>query len=137
MGKQHLGHILWTDLTVPNAVEVREFYEAVVGWSFSEVEMGGYSDFMMMGSSDRPTPNQDQASVVAGICHSQGPNAEMPAQWINYFGVEDLDASCSKVVELKGKILGETRSYGNSRYCVIEDPAGAVCGLFEKADEPG
>lgn len=126
-----VGHILWTDLTVPNAVAVREFYEAVIGWTFSEIEMDGYSDFVMIAPGDRPKPTQEQASVATGICHRQGPNADIPPQWLNYFGVADLDASRAKVTELGGKVIGDTRHHGESRFCVIEDPAGAVCGIFE------
>ncbi len=127
----NVGHVLWTDLTVPNADEVRKFYEAVVGWRSSDVSMGDYSDYMMMTTGERPTPPAEQSSVVAGICHAQGPNAGMPAQWMNYFGVADLDASRGKVTELGGKLVGDVRTHGASRFCVIEDPAGAVCGLFE------
>ncbi len=131
MSGTNVGHILWTDLTVPNADEVRAFYEAVVGWTSSEVSMGDYSDYMMMAPGDRLVPPTGQDKVAAGICHTKGPNADMPAQWMNYFGVADLDASRGKVEELGGKLIGEVRSHGASRFCVIQDPAGATCGLFE------
>jgi predicted enzyme related to lactoylglutathione lyase len=62
-----IGAISWTDLTVPNAVEVKEFYEAVVGWTHLPSEMGGYQDFCM----DKPGDGQ----TVAGICHARGENA--------------------------------------------------------------
>ena len=135
MKAQNVGHILWSDLTVSNAEDVKEFYEAVVGWTSSDVEMGGYCDFMMASSDQRPQPSQEQARIVAGICHARGSNAGLPAQWLNYFGVADLDVSRAKVQELGGKLIGEIRTYGKSRYCVIEDPAGAVCGLFENVSD--
>lgn len=132
MSKHNEGHILWTDLTVPNADEVRAFYEAVMGWTSSEVSLGEYSDFMMMAPGYRPRPGAGEENVAAGICHARGVNAGMPAQWINYFGVADLDASRAKVEELGGKFVGQIRTHGASRFCIIADPAGAVCGLFEK-----
>ncbi len=131
MSGTNVGHILWTDLTVPNADEVRKFYEAVVGWTSSEVSMGDYSDFMMIASGDKPKSSDDHASVAVGICHASGPNTGIPAQWINYFGVADLDESRASVEKLGGKLVGEIRTHGPSRFCIIEDPAGAVCGLFE------
>lgn len=42
-----VGSISWTDLTVANAREVKNFYGEVVGWKSAPVEMGGYSDFNM------------------------------------------------------------------------------------------
>jgi len=131
MSGTNVGHVLWTDLTVPNADEVRQFYEAVIGWTSSEVSLGDYSDYVMMAPGDRPKPPTEQNPGVVGICHSRGVNADLPAQWLNYFGVADLDTSRGKVEELGGKLIGEIRSYGDSRFCVVEDPAGAVCGLFE------
>ena len=37
--KSSVGAITWTDLTVGNAVEIRDFYSRVVGWKHSAVEM--------------------------------------------------------------------------------------------------
>jgi predicted enzyme related to lactoylglutathione lyase len=124
------GTIGWFDLTVPNAVEVRDFYRAVTGWSFSEIPMGGYSDFCMS-----PAPS---AAPVAGICHARGTNADLPPQWFIYITVADLDASAARCFELSGKILvGPKDLGGHGRMCVIRDPAGAVATLFEPAKGPG
>lgn len=76
-----IGAISWADLTIANADEVREFYEAVVGWTNSPVEMGGYQDFCMNKAVDGET--------VAGICHARGENAGLPAQWLLYVNVEE------------------------------------------------
>ena len=46
--------------------------------------------------------------------------------------VADLDASLAQCVERGGKIVGSPRAMGpDSRYCVIQDPAGAVCVLYQ------
>jgi len=83
--KPEVGAIAWTDLTVKPAVEVRDFYAAVVGWKFSAVEMGGYSDFCMnQPADDKP---------VAGVCHARGENANLPAQWLIYINVPSLKRS--------------------------------------------
>jgi len=42
-----VGTIGWTDLTVSNAEEIRNFYSDVVGWTSDPVDMGGYNDFNM------------------------------------------------------------------------------------------
>jgi uncharacterized protein len=115
------GRIAWIDLTVPDAEAIRGFYNAVIGWTASEVDMGGYSDYCAH-------PAEGEAPV-AGICHARGANARLPAQLLVYITVEDLDASAARCVELGGKILDGPRAAGGGRFCVIRDPAGAVAAL--------
>lgn len=134
MSSNTIGHILWTDLTVPDAVAVRDFYKEVVGWTDQGLDMGGYEDFMMMAPAAPKAKSAEEAVTVAGICHARGANEGLPAQWLNYFGVADLDASRAAVERLGGKLRSDIRTYGKSRYCVIEDPAGAVCAIFEQRD---
>lgn len=118
------GMINWRDLTVQNAEQVRDFYSQVVGWKFELVSMGEYSDYIML------TP--DTKNQTAGICHALGTNSNIPPQWLIYINVADIEESISTCEKLGGKILTETKSYaGMGKYCIIKDPAGAVCALFE------
>ncbi len=123
MGKPASGTIGWIDLTVPDASRLRDFYTAVTGWSPSDVDMGGYSDFCML------TPDGD---AVAGVCHARGSNAEVPPVWLIYITVIDLDASVARCKESGGEIISGPKNFGGQgRYCVIRDPAGAVCALYQ------
>jgi hypothetical protein len=67
---------------------------------------------------------------VAGICHARGVNADLPAVWLPYLVVEDLDASLEAVRARGGEVLGEVRSMGDARWVVVRDPAGAVVALY-------
>jgi predicted enzyme related to lactoylglutathione lyase len=119
-----IGEITWADLTVEDATSTRDFYSKVVGWNVTDVEMGGYNDFCM----NEPTTGK----TVAGICHARGMNAKLPAAWLIYINVDDLDKSIAACLELGGEIISPARDYGGQgRYCVIRDPAGAVAALFE------
>jgi len=126
--KPGVGSVAWIDLTVPDAEEIRDFYAEIVGWKPEPVDMGGYSDFNMTD------PGSGQP--VVGVCHARGGNAYLPSQWLIYFMVADLDASLAQCVARGGKIVGSIRAMGpHSRYCVIEDPAGAVSVLFQGGGE--
>jgi hypothetical protein len=125
---RQIGAISWFDLTVADAVGIREFYRSVVGWDSTEVPMDGHSDFCMNDPADGRT--------LAGICHARGPNAVLPPQSLIYITVDDLDRSIARCIELGGATVGEPRSLGGQgRYCVIRDPAGAVAALFEPAGD--
>jgi uncharacterized protein len=128
MNKDSIGKITWADLTVKDAEALKSFYGKVVGWGTSPVDMDGYNDYCMN------IPQSDQA--VAGICHARGANAGLPPQWLIYITVDNLDLSMHNCVELGGTIVAGPKSMGNDRYCVIKDPAGAVCALFEPNHNP-
>jgi predicted enzyme related to lactoylglutathione lyase len=122
--KPEIGSITWCDLTVPNAEEVRDFYSKVVGWIPDPVSMGDYNDFSMIAP--------ESGKVAAGVCHTKGTNAKLPPQWLIYIAVEDIDKSAKQCEQLGGKIIVEPKNMsGYGRYCVIQDPAGAVCALFK------
>ena len=124
--QENIGVISWCDLTVENAEDVRDFYREVVGWETSPVAMGDYDDFCMN------PPKSDQPA--AGICHARGVNADLPAQWLIYITVADLDASIANCVKLGGKVIAGPKNMGDTgRYCIIQDPAGAVAALYEKS----
>jgi len=126
LNKHETGAITWTDLTVPNAEAVKTFYSQVVGWKTEAVSMGEYSDFNM----NLP----DSGKTVAGICHARGFNADLPAQWLVYINVANVEESAKRVAELGGKIISGPKDMGGyGRCCVIQDPAGAVAALFEPA----
>jgi predicted enzyme related to lactoylglutathione lyase len=117
-----IGTLAWRDLTVEDAKAVHGFYKNVVGWESQSVEMDGYSDFNMIAPGSGET--------VAGICHARGANAKLPAQWLMYIVVADIDASATACAEHGGKLLDGPRALGSGRFCVIQDPAGAVCALY-------
>jgi len=95
--KPEQGAITWIDLTVEDASNLRRFYSDVVGWVAEPVSMGEYDDFNMT------SPRTGHPMV--GICHATGGNAGLPAQWLIYINVANLDHSIALCEELGGAIL--------------------------------
>lgn len=120
------GEILWQDLTITNAIEVREFYREVVGWDCIPEDMGGYEDYHMIAPPKR--------NSVAGICHARGENADLPPVWLIYIVVENVEKSVQLCKEHGGEVLVEPRKMGMGKICVIRDPAGAICALYRPPD---
>jgi hypothetical protein len=122
--KPDIGKITWVDLTIPNAKKIKDFYTKTVGWKVQQLSMGDYDDYVMVS----PTSKEN----ISGICHKRGGNAEYPAQWLIYITVAGLTKSINTCKKLGGKIIVKPKVYaGMGKYCVIQDPAGAVCALFE------
>ncbi len=120
-----VGKIGWLDLTVEDAESVKSFYQAVAGWQPQAVAMDGYSDFNMC-VDDEP---------VAGICHARGGNAGIPARWMMYVTVTDIEAAMQQAEQRDGKIIHRiSNSDGNTTMAYVEDPAGAVFALYQSSD---
>ena len=84
--------------------------------------MGGYEDYSMLGPD---------GSGVAGVCHARGVNAAIPPQWLIYVEVPDLEESVANCIALGGSVVDGPRPAGDGEFCVIRDPAGAVCALIQ------
>ena len=116
------GSINWRDLTVADADGLCDFYEQVVGWQREPFDMGGYQDYCMKDAD---------GTVVAGICHAKGANEGVPPQWLPYITVTDIASSIESCKALGGKLLHGPRNAGGGDCAVIQDPRGAVVGLYQ------
>ncbi|MCW8108795.1 VOC family protein [Alteromonas ponticola] len=114
----------WCDITVEDAEALANFYKIVMGWSAEPYNMGDYDDYVMKDS---------KGNVVGGICHAKGANESYPTGWIQYFTVADLTKSLKEVLRSGGEQIGDVRSHGDAQFCVIKDPSGAYCALYQAA----
>ena len=122
--KLSIGDMAWLDLSVKNASQVKDFYQQVIGWKSDDISMGEYNDYALSS----PESNES----VAGICHAQGVNSDLPPAWLPYFLVESIDQAVAQVTENGGSLVTEIKSMGDDRYAVIKDPAGAACAIYQK-----
>ncbi len=122
--KQLIGRVNWIDLTVTDAALVKEFYRKVVGWRVEAVNVENHEDYVM---------NQaENGTAIAGICHKTGMLANYPSQWLIYITVENLERSVKLCEESGGKLIVGVTAIPNGKFVVIQDPAGAVCALYEE-----
>jgi predicted enzyme related to lactoylglutathione lyase len=128
MSNTEVGTFAWFDLTVPNAQAISAFYTSVVGWQTNTASMGEYDDYSMQ--------TLDSKTDVAGVCHTKGVNQDLPAQWLMYIKLSDLDASIVQVVKLNGSDLTPIRKFSDTSHsAVIKDPAGAVCAIYADIEQ--
>ncbi len=132
----NIGDMAWMDLSVPNAEQVKDFYQKILGWESEVISMScddeSYVDFAM-NSHDSKTPEETSSnSFVTGICHAKGSNTEMPAVWLPYFLVADIEVAVTIVQAEGGQLITKIRPMGDDKFVVIKDPAGAQCALYQK-----
>jgi hypothetical protein len=48
-----------------------------------------------------------------------------------YFVVADVEAAAAAARAQGGEVLAGPRALGGGRMCVVRDPAGAVCALYQ------
>lgn len=121
--KTPAGTIGWIDLTADNATELRSFYHDVIGWHSEAVTVEDHEDFVVGPHGGQP---------MAGLCHALPPNTGIPPQWLVYFHVDDLDASLAACTAAGGSVVRAPVGMGGSRMAIIQDPAGAVCALYQE-----
>lgn len=128
---KEIGKIGWIDLSVNDADSIKDFYNEVVGWEVSEFPVATYKDYCVA-----PPTEAGGADPVAGICHSRGPNVDIPPNvWLIYITVENLDKSIEACKRLGGETLTQPRDMGGyGKVCVIRDPAGTISAIIEQPE---
>jgi predicted enzyme related to lactoylglutathione lyase len=61
---------------------------------------------------------------------------EAPSHWGSYVTVDDVDAAAKKAQQLGAKILVPPTDSPDARFCVFEDPQGAVLSIIHYAKKP-
>jgi uncharacterized protein len=131
------GTPAWADLMVPDLDPVRRFYAAVLGWTYEEAPAPDGTTYLT-------------ASAGGGYAAGLGdvlPDPDHPApEWTVYLAADDLVGAVEAAEAAGGGMVVPPMDAGESgTFAVLEDPAGAVFGLwspgvltgFGVVDEPG
>ncbi|ELS51277.1 VOC family protein [Streptomyces viridochromogenes] len=117
------GSLGWVELMTREPERAVDFYTTVFGWSVDAAErytqwgIGG-ADFGGMVTMDDKFPH------------------EVPAHWLPYFAVVDVDLTAADATEAGGTVLMEPTSVPDGpRIAVLRDPQGAMFGVYRAADE--
>jgi predicted enzyme related to lactoylglutathione lyase len=125
------GAFCWNELSTTDLDAAGNFYKALLGWEIKESTAPGggmkYNEIVVGG-------RHVGGMYAMGDCGGEGEGASaprMPPHWMSYVAVDDVDASAAKTVELGGKVCVPPMDIPNvGRFCVINDPAGAVISLI-------
>lgn len=120
------GTVHWTELMTRDVTGTKAFYEAMCGWTFSEMPMP--TGMYYLGMRD--------GVPVAGLFDVSGSDFEgYEPQWMTYFAVDDIDAALEQTRDAGGKIAREVFEIpGVGRIAMITDPGGAELGIMTPAE---
>jgi predicted enzyme related to lactoylglutathione lyase len=133
------GAFCWVDLATPNPIDAKAFYAELFGWEFDDRPAGPGMTYTMcrLGNSDVcAIYEQDPAKRAQQI----------PPHWFSYISVADADQSSVSASALGGSVLMPAFDVTDAgRMSVIQDPTGAVAGLWQprrhagagRVNEPG
>lgn len=133
--KQRTGMPSWVDLTTDDPEAARTFYGSLLGWTF---DVGG-------PESGHYAMAREGGRLVAGL-GGKPPGAALPNAWTLYLAVDDLEATCVKIVEAGGRVtLPAMQVMEAGRMAIAQEPTGGVFGMwqagqhlgFQVRDEPG
>jgi predicted enzyme related to lactoylglutathione lyase len=123
-----VGRFVWYDLMTPDVDASKAFYTKVIGWGTSAFEIEGRPPYTMWTAG---------ATAIGGIVPFQPHMQGMPAHWLSYVSVADVDASAARVAKLGGKVHQPPTDIPTvGRFAVIEDPQGGVIAIFRPMEGP-
>ena len=124
--KQH-GVFSWNELMTDDLEGAKAFYGGLFGWTFSESPI---KEGPMAGQ--KYVCGHVGEDMAAGLMGKPPGEGNMPSYWGAYVTVDSLEASLEKVDALGGRtLLPPTEIPNAGRFAVIQDPQGAVLGIFQ------
>lgn len=120
-----IGAMGWNELQTRDLKTAKKFYSDLFGWRLETDDTAGYTTIF---NNDRM--NGGMLMIKPGM-------GEMPANWMAYFTVEDVEKTLKKV-EMSGGTSpsGVIDAPGVGQMAVVQGPAGAVLTVIQLATEP-
>jgi predicted enzyme related to lactoylglutathione lyase len=117
------GQFTWYELTTPDVDAAQAFYPRITGWKTQRFD----DDYTMWTTGGVP---------LAGLFRLGAEMRErgIPPNWMPYVESDDVDATARLATSLGGAVMhGPVDVTGAGRVAVIQDPQGAVCGVYRAA----
>jgi len=116
------GAFSWSELMTTDVEGAIKFYSNLFGWKTEDMPMGDMKYTIVK------VGEEGLGGVMSIPPQAQG----TPPNWGVYVTVDDVDATAKKAEKLGGKIIVPATDIPNvGRFCVLQDPQGAVISAIE------
>ncbi|MGH9327707.1 MAG: VOC family protein [Terriglobia bacterium] len=125
------GTFCWVELGTTDQDAAKHFYHTLFGWTTHDILLGPnnlYSIFQVKGRATAAAYSLRREQQALGI----------PPHWLLYVAVDNADEAAGRAVSLGGNVLippGDVRDSG--RMAVLEDPGGAIFGVWQARERIG
>jgi len=123
------GAFSWCELMTNDAEAAKNFYGTLFNWTMERAptSLNGV-DYTIVKCAGRP---------VGGIMAIPPSASGMPPYWASYVTVDDVDATAERAVEMGGKVCVPPQDIPEvGRFCVLQDPQGAVINVIAYLPKP-
>lgn len=117
------GQFVWYELTTPDVDAARKFYPPITGWGTQQFDQNytmWTSEGVPIGGIFRLGPEQQQQGI--------------PPNWMLYVESDNVDETARLAASLGGTVVhAPTDIPGTGRFAVVQDPQGAVFGVYRSS----
>lgn len=123
MSNPDTGKFCWNELATPDREAAKKFYHEVLGWEFSELDMGDMT-YTMIKKGD---------TEFAGMWQIPKDQQEnIPPHWMAYVLVDNLQETLKKAQQAGANVVVPITKAGNfGEFVVITDPSGAHIAFWQ------
>jgi uncharacterized protein len=112
----------YLELHSSDAPRAKAFYTELFGWKTKDTAIPGFGTYTEIDTEGGPG---------AGLMPQQEPGAK--SAWLAYVQVPRLDESVTRATKLGARLVTARTEIKNvGWFAIVEDPAGARLGIFEK-----
>jgi predicted enzyme related to lactoylglutathione lyase len=117
------GQFCWNELLATDVDAAKKFYASLFGWTYEPFK--GDAAYTILKKGDAMTGGMMKCLIP-----------DMPAHWLPYILVEDVDATVFKAQKSGGQVAVEAKNIpAVGRIAVILDPQGAALGIIKPSME--
>jgi hypothetical protein len=121
------GAFSWCEILTSDLAGAKTFYRKLFNWDLEPAGMPG-TDYTLVKYG-----GEQMGGMMTIPAQAQG----MPPAWGIYVTVDDVDATARLAAEIGGKLcMGPQDIPGVGRFCVIQDPQGAMISLITYSMNP-
>lgn len=120
------GCMCWNELMTTDTEVAKAFYGDLFGWEPRTMDMGDLGEYTLFNRGG----DQGAAGMLA-IKPEMGP---IPANWLVYFAVADIDAAFARAQEIgANSVVPPTDIPEVGRFAILADPVGAVFAIYKSS----
>ena len=125
------GLFAWADVAQADPAAGAGFYGAVFGWEAAQGSPDESMPYWMFTKDGKLTAG------MGGLSPDQL-EAGQPPVWSSYINVDDIDDTVARAEELGATIIMPAMQiFGSGKMAFIQDPQGAMVGLWQPMDHTG